>query len=320
MNAALDARQHAALEQAALWYVRLTGDNQSASEKHAWQQWLQAAPENRWAWQQAERLQQRLQAMPTRLAGRTLDLAAQQHSAGRRSVLKGIALLLGSGSLGWAGYQHSRTSPWLAEHRTAVGERKSLTLADGSQVQLNTGSALDVHYDGQQRLLILRQGEILIRTASDPQGRPFQVQTPQGLVRVLGTRFSVRINDQRTDVAVFEHRVQLTPLHGQPVLLDNGKQASFSTTAAQPERPLKEAQDAWSKGLLIANNQPLGELLDELGRYRHGWLRCDPAVANLRISGTFNLDDSDQALRAVTSALPVRLEHRTRYWLTVRAL
>lgn len=317
MNAAIDARQHAALEQAAVWYVRLTGDS---ADTEAWQHWLQAAPENQWAWQQAERLQQRLQAMPTRLTGRTLDLAGRQQRVNRRSVLKGFALLLGGTSLGWTGYQKSRSSPWLAQHRTAVGERLTITLADGGEVQLNTDSALDVQYGNQQRLLILRQGEILIRTGADPQNRPFLVQTPQGTLRALGTRFSVRVNGEQTDVAVFEHAVELSPLHGRPVLLETGKQTSFTPTATQPEQPLAEAQDAWSKGLLLANNKPLGEVLSELDRYRHGWLRCDPTVANLRISGTFNLDNPAQALRAVTSALPVRLEERTRYWVTVRAL
>jgi transmembrane sensor len=317
VTAALDARQYAALEQAANWCVRLNGDN---TDTEAWQHWLQAAPENQWAWQQAERLQQRLQAMPTRVAGRALDLAAQQHRANRRSVLKGFALLLGGSSLGWAGYQQHRSSPWLAQHRTAVGERLTITLADGGQVQLNTNSALDVQYDNQQRLLILRQGEILIRTAADPQGRPFFVQTPHGTVRALGTRFSVRVSGEQTDVAVFEHKVQLSPTHGMPALLETGQQASFTAAQTQPEHPLADGQDAWSKGLLIANNKPLGEVIAELARYRHGWLRCDPAIANLRISGTFNLDNPKQALRAVASALPVRIEERTRYWVTLRAV
>lgn len=317
MTAALDARHYAALEQAANWYVRLSGDS---ADTEAWQRWLQASPENQWAWQQAERLQQRLQGMPSRLTGRTLELAARQQRSNRRSVLKGFAWLLGGASLGWAGYQQNRSSPWLAQYRTAVGERQTLTLADGGDVQLNTDSALDVQYDNQQRLLTLRQGEILIRTAADPQGRPFFVQTPQGRVRALGTRFSVRVNGEQTDVAVFEHVVELSPVHGRPVLLETGKQTSFTATTTQPEHPLAEAQDAWSKGLLIANNKPLGELLGELDRYRHGWLRCDPDVAALRISGTFNLDNPAQALRAVASALPVRVEERTRYWVTVRAL
>lgn len=320
MNPTLDARQHAALEQAAQWYVRLTSESAAASERTAWQSWLQAAPENRWAWQQAERLQQRLQAMPTRLAGRTLDLAAQQHSASRRNVLKGFTLLLGGSALGWSGYKEATEGPWLADYRSDVGQRLPVLLTDGGQLLLNTDSALDVRYDQRQRLIRLRQGEIMVTTAADAAGRPFYVQTPHGLIQALGTRFSVRLDGERTQVLVYEHQVRITPDHAQPVLLDAGQQGGFTRLGARPSEPLDAAQGAWSKGLLIANDQRLDRFVAELSRYRRGWLRCDPAIADLRISGTFRLDDSEQTLRAVASALPVRLEQRTRYWVTIRAL
>ena len=69
--------------------------------------------------------------------------------------------------------------------------------------------------------------------------------------------------------------------------------------------------------MLVANEQRLDHFLAELGRYRTGWLRCDPAIAGLRISGAFALNDTDQALQALTTSLPVRIEETTRYWVTV---
>lgn len=68
---------------------------------------------------------------------------------------------------------------------------------------------------------------------------------------------------------------------------------------------------------LYADNQRLGDFLQELGRYRPGVLRCDPAVADLRISGGFQVDDTDAALLAVARSLPVRVVTRTRYWVSV---
>lgn len=317
MNAALDARQLAALEQAAHWYVRLHGGASSADEQHAWQSWLDAEPLNGWAWQQAENLQQRLQRMPTRLTGRALDLAEHARHSDRRTVLKGITLLLGSSAMGWGSYQQAQRQHWLADFRSAVGQRLPLTLADGSQAQLNTDSALDVQYDAKQRLLALRQGEVMVNTVADPAGRPFVLRTPHGTIRALGTRFSVRLDGERTRVAVYEHQVMVTPLHGQPLLLGNGQQGLL-TPASCSASALDANQGAWTQGLLIANDQRLEDLLAELGRYRSGWLHCDPAITDLRISGTFRLDDTDQALRAVSSALPVRIEARTRYWISVR--
>ncbi|MFD2980294.1 iron dicitrate transport regulator FecR, partial [Klebsiella pneumoniae] len=81
--------------------------------------------------------------------------------------------------------------------------------------------------------------------------------------------------------------------------------------------PTTPGQDAWSNGLLVANRQRLDDFLAELGRYRQGWLRCDPAIAGLRISGTFSIDDTDSALRALEASLPVQRLERTRYWVTV---
>src|SRR5690606_11580505 len=108
------------------------------------------------------------------------------------TLLKGLVLAVGGGMLSYGGYRHAHTAGWTADYRTATGEQRRSVLADGTQLQLNTASAVDVAYDANSRRLVLREGEILITTAPDPAGRPFFVQTPQGIVQALGTRFSVR--------------------------------------------------------------------------------------------------------------------------------
>lgn len=314
-----DPRQRAALEQAVQWYTLLQSGAASPQDHLGWQHWLQQGAANLWAWQQIERLQQRLQSVPAAVAGRTLDLAGQAKHNTRRSVLKGVALMLGGSSLGWLGVGQLENGVWLADHHTAVGQRLPVALADGGQLMLNTDSAADVSYDAQQRLVNLRHGEVMVTTASDPAGRPFFVQTVHGRVQALGTRFSVRLLKRQTQVCVFEHQVRIAPDHGQPLLLQPGQRCRFSAAFADSAQSLDASQDAWTQGLLVANEQPLGTLLAELGRYRRGWLRCDPAVAGLRVSGTFPVDDTDKALRAITSVLPIDIVHRTRYWVTISA-
>ena len=313
----IDAAQQAALEQAAQWYTRLQCETALPADQQAWQAWLQASAANQWAWQQIERLQSRLHEVPQRLASRTLGLAARGNQ--RRSILKGIALLLSGSAIGWTSYRQAVDGPWLADYHSAVGERLTVALDDGGELLLNTDSAVDVRYDAAQRLIRLRRGEVMISTGKDTRHRPFYVHTPHGLIQALGTRFSVRLENGRSTVAVYEHQVRITPQQGQPLLLDAGQRSRFNDVEATPAETLDSAQGAWSKGLLIANDQRLDDFVNELARYRHGWLRCDPAVASLRISGTFALDDTDQALRALASALPVKVEQRSRYWLTVTA-
>lgn len=315
----IDTHQRTALEQATEWYTLLQCGTAQPADHNAWQQWLQETPVNQWAWQQIERLQQRLQQVPNSLAGRTLELAGQSPLMTRRGMLKGFALLAGATTLGWGAYQQRDTSPWLADYRSTVGERLPVKLADGGHLLLNTDSALDVQYDAQRRLIRLRQGEVMISTGRDAAQRPFYVQTPNGLIQALGTRFSVRLEGDHSEVAVYEHQVHVSPVNGQASLLSAGQHSSFNDRGTQAAQTLDSSQGAWSKGLLIANDQRLDSFLSELGRYRQGWLHCDSAVAHLRISGTFAIDDTDQALRALSSALPVQIEQRTRYWVTVTA-
>ncbi|MCM8565948.1 hypothetical protein [Thauera linaloolentis] len=74
---------------------------------------------------------------------------------------------------------------------------------------------------------------------------------------------------------------------------------------------------AWTDGVLVARQMRLADAVAEIGRYRSGWLRCDPAVADWRISGVFQLGDTDLALAALGEALPLRIRHYSRYWVMV---
>ncbi len=215
------------------------------------------------------------------------------------------------------------TPPWrvlTAGLRTATGERRTVTLPDGGMLYLNTGSAVDVDYGSERRLLRLYQGEVLVQTAPDNAGRrPFEVLTSDGSVRALGTRFSVRRDEDATRVAVFQDAVLLQPADpgAAPLRLSAGQQSLLTARAAAAPQPVLPSQAAWVDGRLVAIDQPLGDFIAELARYRSGSLTCDPAVAHLRLSGAFRLADTDAVLENVAASLPVALRTRTRYWVRV---
>ncbi|HDS1737302.1 FecR domain-containing protein [Pseudomonas sp. BP8] len=313
----LHAQQRAALEQAAGWFSTLQCEDVSPADQAGWQTWLASDAHNRWAWAQIQQLQQRLHGMPAALTGRALTLADQTAGSGRRTVLKGLALAMGSGMLGYASYQQGQSAGWLAAYRTRTGEQHNVVLADGSQLQLNTATAVDVAYSRRERRVILRQGELMLTSAADPARRPLLVQTEQGSVQALGTRFSVLTDGAITRVAVFEHQVRISPLGAAAVIIEAGSQCSFASQHIRAPQPVSPGQDGWSQGVLVANDQRLDTFLLELGRYRAGWLRCDPAIAGLRISGAFNVHDTEQALQALSTTLPVRVVRATRYWVNV---
>ncbi|MGV6474911.1 FecR domain-containing protein [Azotobacter vinelandii] len=307
---ALDPRT---LEAAATWYVQLQAEH-SEADRRAWRDWLDANPAHAQAWARLERLQRQLGGLPPEALPALANARAR-----RRAVLK-ILGLLGIG-IGVTGLALERNPPghWLAEHRTGTGQRRSLRLADRSHLELNTDSALDLLFDDRQRLIRLYRGELLAETAVDPAGRPFIVETAEGRVRALGTRFSVRSEDGRSRVTVLEQAVEIRPARwtGQPVRLGAGQRIDFTADHLGEPGVAPEGADAWTRGMLSVVEWRLGDFIAELARYRPGFLHCDEAVAGLRLSGAFRLDDTDVVLENLARSLPIRLRHFTRYWVRI---
>ena len=123
--------------------------------------------DHRWARQRVEALQSQLQGVPGKFSYRALDRAGRQSAIDRRTLLKSLLLLLGVGGSGFL-YQSPLGRELRADYRTATGEIKPIVLSDGTQLVLNTASAVDVHYDDRQRLIRLHAGEISSVTGRDP--------------------------------------------------------------------------------------------------------------------------------------------------------
>lgn len=307
-----DKRQ--ALRAAAQWLARHAGAPGDLALQSAWRQWLAESPAHRWAWQRVEGLQAQLGQLPSSVAYQVLDhapIAGPQ--LGRRSVLKGLVLLGGVGSVAWAG---SRQAPvWLADQRTAVGERRTLQLADGTRLTLNTSTAVDIDFSPQLRLIKLRAGEVQVQTGKDP--RPFIVRSAQGDMQALGTRFDVRQHDGSTALSVTEHAVQVRLNDGRTQRVNTGQAITFGNDYFGPLQAANPGSEDWVQGRLLVDAWPLNRVLGELSRYRAGYLGCSGDVGNLLLSGAFPLDDVDAALAAIARALPVEVMRRTRYWTRV---
>jgi transmembrane sensor len=313
--------------QAAQWFFLIQSGEATPAERKRWTRWRESDPSHEAAWQRAELVSRKFGMLPGGLAMPVLGRAVR---ADRRAAVKALAVLLTAAPAAWLAWRASPAREWLADHRTATGERREVRLPDGTRIQLNTATAIDVAYGSTQRLVRLRAGEILIDTApdsvasADPAYRPFIVETGQGLLRALGTRFVVRQHeDRRSHVAVLEGAVEVRPggggggAQGQAVVLRAGEQAGFSASSVGEVSAVGPEADDWSRGVLRAKNMRLHDFLAELGRYRPGVLRCDPAVADLRVSGVFQLADTGPVLDSLPKALPVDVLLRTRYWVTV---
>lgn len=306
---------HAVLEAAARWYVDLQcAGADDAKTCIAHRQWLECDPRHRQAWERLARLQGKMDRLAPEIARPTL-LSAR---ARRREVLKVLALLLAAGGAGALAWRTTPLPTLLADQRTATGERRRVVLDDGSRLQLNTATAVDIRFTPSLRDIRLLTGEILVETARDTLARPFVVHTREGSILALGTRFIVREEGERTRVCVLQHAVQVRNRASlAPVRVEAGQQLSFdgkSLGAIQPATPLA---DAWTRDMLVVDNWRLDDFIAELQRYRPGHLGCEASVAALRISGAFHLGDTDIVLENLTSTLPVRIRRFSRFWARV---
>lgn len=303
------------LEAAATWFVQLNDGAQCEATSRAWQTWLDASPQHAAAWSRVEKLQQQWARVPRQSALSSLSAAKAQ----RREVLKILSVLLAAGACGWLAVEEVPYRSMLARQHTGSRERRTLALADGSQLELNADTALDVRFDSHQRLIQLYRGEILIQTAKDPAQRPFIVDTAQGRVRALGTQFSVRQLSGHTRVGVLQAAVEVSAYRfaGQPVRLEAGQQVTFDREGVDAIRPLSAGSTAWVHGMLSVDDWRLGDFVDELSRYRPGVLHCAAAVQDLRISGAFRIDDTETVLENLSKTLPVKVRFMTRYWASI---
>jgi transmembrane sensor len=200
---------------------------------------------------------------------------------------------------------------------TAVGEQRTVTLEDGSVLQVNTHSRVTYRLSPYEREIHLARGEAQFIVARDPS-RPFVVITPHSTIRALGTVFNVQLGEEETAVAVLEGQVQVDgrvapkPQSGTASAPDLVSQSTDSQTGTSetPRRmvlkigekaavtsagyivanggPPLERMKAWPERRLVFNDETLSDVVAEFNRYGHQPLRiADPELAHFRITGSF---------------------------------
>lgn len=319
--AAIDPR---AAREAAQWLVRLHAGALQADEQLAFQAWRASDAAHEAAWQRAELVCSTLARVPPALRQAAEEMP---RSPRRRAVVLGLAGLIVAGPALWLASQSAPWQAWRAAIRTARGEIRHMNLPDGTQLVLNTDTAIDVHFNALARAIVLHAGELHAGTAHDraAPARPFLVHTSNGVVRALGTHFSVRhggtLLAPRTQVGVSLGAVDVRPARAPDALrrVSAGQQGSFDDVAVSALTPLAPHAGAWLQGVLIAERMPLGQVLEHVARYRYGVIRCDPALAGMPVDGIFQLREPEKILALLQHSLPVRMTRRTRYWISVEA-
>ncbi len=326
------------LEEAAIWQARLRDADPDSGEgrklRADFNTWLLANPLHRKAFSEMEWLFGALEepvvnaithASPQPSYSSTEDLSEKPlpRRGGRAWSLPRFAtaaclLLALTFGIGW---QQEWPTRWQSDHITGIGEQTSVTLEDGSTVQLNTDTALAVEFTAGERHIKLLKGEAWFDVASDSE-RPFTVDAGFGRVQVTGTRFNVQMDDDAAVVSLDEGNVDLysDQDHNRPVTLSPGQQARILRDGVGPAGSFdRSLVTAWQRGQLVFYDKPLAEVIANLNRHRTGRIVItDDELNNLRVSGVFSTRDPDAALDVITKTLPVEQVRLTDYLVLIR--
>jgi transmembrane sensor len=328
---------HQILEEASTWFAAFRSQELAATARQEFQEWLKRSPEHISAYLQIASIYADLPApedgrTPPELIERakaSADINVHSLNPARRPqavqptwlsrlfsdrwvlvsrITVAASVLMFAGVGGWL-YLDRNT------YRTDIGEQRSITLSDGSIVELNARSKVRIAFRDEQRDIELLEGQALFRVAKD-QRRPFIVEAGATSVRAVGTQFDVYRKSTGTTVTVVEGRVAVlsaidqavmqsqmretpVPIPVTQALLVAGEQMTVTPSGAQRvERPNVAAATAWTQHQLVFDGTPLSEVLEEFSRYTTRRLIIDtPELAHLQISGQYTSNSPDSLLR-----------------------
>lgn len=306
-------------DEAERWFMRLQMRDSSHADRAACARWRLADPAHAAAYAEVERLfrlagqagaDPRLRAA-ARLARERMERKRGRSGAWRRvaslSAAAAVALALAIGWYAWNPAQPGR------HYATAVGERRTLTLDDGSVVLLDTDSALAVHYSRLRRDVTLEHGRAQFSVARQPR-RPFLVHTGLGTVRAVGTHFQVRKRADSVEVTLMEGVVEVSAAAGdgktRVTTLAPGEQLDFDAGGHWDKRAFDPAVTrGWTEGQLVFRDRPLAEVVEEMNRYNTIKLRLgQPDLDGLKISGQFYSNDPASLIQALEFGWSLRTE------------
>jgi len=291
------------------WFSLLRQPGCDEAQRQAFAAWCQVV-ENAHAYAELETFWQQLQPPPARPRPRQVTVR-------RNHLGKWLALVFLLG-LGAAAYLYWPLLQRLAsELHTDVGERRSTRLADGTTLNLDSASAINVDLRGRTRQLHLVQGQVYLEVMLD--GRAMEVEVGNARIQVFGTRLQVTRHASHDELVVISGKAMVIQGGGQR-LVSAGERVTFDDTRIDPvqKADLKTAF-SWRTGQLKATNVPLGQVLERLAGYQGQrlWV-LDEQVAHRRVSGDFNLDRAGESLQALAVAQHLQLQGVLGHWLVVR--
>ena len=315
------ARPADRLAQAAAWFTRLRAEDAGVDDLTGFQRWLEAHSDNATAYARVSEswsfVGEHASAPEIMLGRRDALEDARRAADGRwRSARPRwfkaavaaacVAMVVASALFIWS-------RAYVGLYTTGVGERRTLTLSDGSVVTLDAQSAIRVSYGSRERLISLQQGQARFDVAQDPT-RPFRVKAGTETVIALGTQFNIELVAHSVLVTLIEGRVAVlpdeVPLSDVSPRIDltagEGLQVRQDGKTLRLPRVDVAHATAWQNGKVFFDNEPLASAAERINRYASERILVDPSAAGIGISGVFNAGDARAFIEAVTAYFPVK--------------
>lgn len=284
--------------------------------------WCQELPEHAEAWKRISTLQQELDDYTSVLSDSKISIPTLQLAGADLQRRKALKLMILTAAVGSSGTWLATQTTTGADYAAGTGDRRRIVLTDGTELLLNTRTAVDVRFSATERLASLREGEVQINSvphSSNQHDGPLIVQCRHGMCKTMGARFIMRDQNTHTELLVQNGEVEIITRSGLRQIASPKDRyelhpASINACSGQQIDPT-----AWTRGMLVVNDIRLDEFISELARYRSGSIQCEPAVASLRLSGVFQLDHQEALLDNLSHTLPVSIISRSRFWVRVVA-
>ncbi|VVE62074.1 FecR family protein [Pandoraea captiosa] len=335
-------------EEAARWFAKAHGGAFSDAQRASLDAWLSADPLHRAEYAALTRVWQAAASVPSarlralaepeaagvgatlsgrRVANRWIALAcvcvlavslgAMVLPAVNRSI-QDMAAVSPTSPASEPGAESGAESAQAQEFSTRPGERRTVTLADGTAVELSTRTRIQVNYTPAQRSVTLLSGEAMFSVTHDA-ARPFVVDAGVGRVTVTGTRFDVRRVANGLAVAVESGAVRVEGAGARApagqaktsALLTGGLGTTVDAdgAVASPGPVNLSTALAWRDGKLVFQNATLADVVSEVSLYRRSpVVVANDAVGQLRVSSVFSADNTDDLLAALPQFLPVTVQ------------
>lgn len=320
-------------EQASLWISRIDR-GLSEAEKQSLAAWLEDNATHRRVltemaslWDDMSVLNELSGLFPLKGSAQETRVRRVMNQA-RWSVAAGFMLMaLAVGMMvDWSWMQAEPTHQLTQHTTTAIGEQKTVSLTDGSKVQLNTNTIINVDYSDGMRRIELVKGEAHFTVAHD-SSRPFIVEAGDNTVTAVGTAFNMQyVSDKAFELVVTDGRVLVKergashsddsalilgakPLAQEGLLMFSGEKATVDGKVTERESLTENAIDddlAWQQGMIVFKGESLDKVLQEIGRYTPIKFELgDAQLKDRRVAGYFKVGDINGLLFALKSSFSI---------------